>query len=228
MKIRNLVLRGAVLAIVLAWLLGSSGLVHANGATTQPATGSEATTYKITPAYSNVSFSIMKFFFKEEGGFGSYEGKILFDPEHPERSRVSMAVQTASIDTRNKTRDDTLRSDDFFDAQRYPTLSFVSTTIKPRTQDEYDVTGDLTIHGVSKRITIPVHFLGRKQLPGWGDFVGFDCVFTIDRTEFGVNGSHWGGGNLVLGKEVTVHLAIGAMKEVTSDAPRTNSTTRRS
>lgn len=82
-----------------------------------------------------------------------------------------------------------------------------------KNQGEYEVTADLTIHGVSKRITIPVHFLGRKQLPGWGDFVGFDSLFTIDRTAFGVNGSHWGGGNLVLSKEVTIHLAIGGMKQ---------------
>jgi polyisoprenoid-binding protein YceI len=172
-----------------------------------------AATYKITPLYSNVSFSIMKFFFKEEGGFGAYSGSIVYDPARPEMSRVTMTVQAASIDTRNSFRDASLRSDDFFNVEKYPTLSFVSTSAKPTSNDELEVAGDLTIHGITKRMTIPVKFLGARQMPGWGNFVGFDTVFTIDRTAFGVSGSKWSGGNLILSKEVTIHLAIGAVRD---------------
>jgi polyisoprenoid-binding protein YceI len=171
-----------------------------------------AATYEISHVYSNVSFSIMKFFFKEDGGFRSYTGEVYYDPAHPERSHVRMTVQAASIDTRNDGRDRALRSDDFFDVEHYPTLTFVSTSVTPRSGNLLDVTGDITIHGVTKHITIPVRFLGEKYLQGWGDFVGFDTEFTIDRMAFGVNGSHWSGGAAVLSKDVNIHLAIGAIR----------------
>jgi polyisoprenoid-binding protein YceI len=171
----------------------------------------KAATYDITHVYSSVSFNITKFFFNEEGGFRQYSGKIFYDPDHPERSSVQMIVQAESIDTRDEGRDRALRSDNFFDVARYPTLSFVSTSVAPRQNGMLDVAGDLTIHGVTKHITIPVRFLGTKQMQGWGGFIGFDTVFTIDRTEFGVNGSSsW---SAILGKEVAVHLSIGAFRE---------------
>jgi polyisoprenoid-binding protein YceI len=171
-----------------------------------------ASTYEISHVYSNISFSIMKFFFKEEGGFRSYSGQIYYNPTRPERSRVQMTVQATSIDTRNEGRDRVLRSDDFFDVEHYPTLAFVSTSVTPKPGNVLDVAGDFTIHGVTKHITIPVRFLGDKQMQGWGDFVGFDTEFTIDRTAFGVNGSRWSGGAAVLGRDVNIHLTIGAIR----------------
>jgi polyisoprenoid-binding protein YceI len=188
-------------------------LVAAAGNDKAPAPAGSGVTYKITPVFSNVSFSIMKFFFKEEGGFRDYSGTVFYDPSNPRNSRVSMTVQAASIDTRNTHRDESLRSDDFFDADKYPTLSFSSTSVVAKRQGELEVTGDLTIHGITKRITVSVRFLGTKELQGWGNFAGFDAVFTIDRTAFGVNGSRWSGGDLILSKEVTIHLAIGGVKE---------------
>jgi polyisoprenoid-binding protein YceI len=169
-------------------------------------------TYEISHVYSNVSFSIMKFFFEEDGGFRSYTGEVYYDPAHPQRSHVKMTVQAASIDTRGEGRDRALRSDDFFDVEHYPTLAFVSTSVTLRSDNLLDVTGDITIHGVTKHITVPVRFLGEKYLQGWGDFVGFDTEFTIDRTAFGVNGSRWSGGAAVLSKDVNIHLAIGAIR----------------
>jgi polyisoprenoid-binding protein YceI len=171
-----------------------------------------ASTYQISHVYSNVSFSIMKFFFKEDGGFRTYTGEVYYDPAHPERSHVRMTVQAASIDTRNEGRDRALRSDNFFDVEHYPTLTFVSTSVTPKSGNLLDVAGDITIHGVTKHITIPVRFLGEKYLQGWGDFLGFDTEFTIDRTAFGVNGSRWSGGAAVVGTDVNIHLAIGAIR----------------
>jgi polyisoprenoid-binding protein YceI len=171
-----------------------------------------AATYEISHVYSNVSFSIMKFFFKEDGGFRSYTGEVYYDPAHPERSHVRMTVQADSIDTRSEGRDRALRSDDFFDVEHYPTLTFVSTSVTPKSDNLLDVTGDIAIHGVTKHLSIPVRFLGEKYLQGWGDFVGFDTEFTIDRTAFGVNGSRWSGGAAVLSKDVNIHLAIGAIR----------------
>jgi polyisoprenoid-binding protein YceI len=177
-----------------------------------PSCFADGTSFDIAHLYSNVSFTITKIMFKEDGGFRDYSGQIYYDPDHPERSRIQMTVQAASIDTRNDTRDKVLRSDDFFDVERYPTLTFVSTSVMAKPGGLLDVAGDLTIHGVTRHITIPVRYLGRKQMPGWHDFVGFETEFTIDRTEFGVNGSRWSGGNLILSKEVNIHLSIGAVK----------------
>jgi polyisoprenoid-binding protein YceI len=119
-------------------------------------------TYEISHVYSNVSFSIMKFFFEEDGGFRSYTGEVYYDPAHPQRSHVKMTVQAASIDTRGEGRDRALRSDDFFDVEHYPTLAFVSTSVTLRSDNLLDVTGDITIHGVTKHITVPVRFLGKS------------------------------------------------------------------
>lgn len=177
-----------------------------------PACSAQATTYEVSHVYSNVGFSITKIFFKEEGGFRDYSGQIFFDPDHPERSRVQMTVQAASIDTRIEMRDKVLRSDDFFDTEHWPTLSFVSTSVTPKSPGLLEVAGDLTIRGVTRHITIPVRYLGHRQMPGWQDFVGFDTEFTIDRTDFGVNGTRWSGGNLILSKDVNIHLSIGAVR----------------
>lgn len=171
-----------------------------------------AATFDVTPLYSNVSFSITKIFFKEDGGFRNYSGEIYYDPDHVERSHVSIVVQAASIDTRNETRDRVLRSDDFFDVERYPTLSFVSTSVTPAPDRAVDVSGDLSIRGVTKHVTIRAHFLGRRQMQGWGDFVGFDTDFVVNRADFGVNGSRWSGGQLLLSNDVNVHLSIGAIR----------------
>ena len=171
-----------------------------------------ASTYQISHVYSNVSFSITKFFFKEDGGFRTYTGEVYYDPAHPERSHVRMTVQAASIDTRNEGRDRALRSDNFFDVEHYPTLTFVSTSVTPKSGNLLDVTGDITIHGVTKHITIPVRFLGEKYVQGWGDFLGFDTEFTIDRPTFGVNGSRWSGGTAVVSTDVNIHLAFGAIR----------------
>jgi polyisoprenoid-binding protein YceI len=170
-------------------------------------------TYEITHAYSNVSFNITKFFFKEEGGFRQYSGNIFYDSDRPERSRVEMVVQAESIYTRDEGRDRALRSGDFVDVARYPTLSFVSTSVVPKQNVMLDVARDLAIHGVTRHITIPAHFLGTRQMQGWGDFIGSDTQFTIDRPEFGVDSSRWSGGAAILGKDVEVALSVGAFRE---------------
>jgi polyisoprenoid-binding protein YceI len=177
------------------------------------ATASCEAKYSVSKQLSNVSFTITKIFFKEQGGFRDYSGEICFDSKHPERSSVRFTVQTASIDTRNDMRDHELRSNDFFDVSKYPTMSFASTSISVSTPEEIQVSGDFTLHGITKTITVPVHLLGRRTLKGFGTFIGFETEFVIERTTFGVNGTQWSAGSLILSKDVNVHLAIGAVEE---------------
>jgi polyisoprenoid-binding protein YceI len=137
---------------------------------------------------------------------------LTYDPQHPEKSRVEVTVQATSIDTRESTRDKVLRSDDFFDVEKYPTLSFQSISAVSTGRDALDVTGDLMIRGVTHRITIPVKVLGVQEMPNIGSFVGFETSFTIDRRDYGVLGSRWSGGKLAIDNTVYIHLILGGVK----------------
>lgn len=165
----------------------------------------------VSPAFSSVGFSIMEFgVMKQDGSFRDFNGDIFYDPAHPERSYVNFVVQVDSIDARSRNRENALRSDDFFDTQRFPTMSFASTSVAARPDGTLQVTGDITIRGVTRRITIPVRYLGFMRVSEQNSYAGFESTFMIDRTEFGVNGARWQAGRLLLGKEVTVTLQIGA------------------
>jgi polyisoprenoid-binding protein YceI len=156
---------------------------------------------------SHIGFSIYKWaVFKEEGRFRDFEGTIHYDPKDPLSTQVQFTIKAASVDSRNESRDGALRSEDFFHVSKYPTLSFKSTRIASVQDGMMYVEGDLTIRGISKRMTLPVKVLGvtnaGREL---GTLVGFESTFVINREDFKV-GQGWG----VIGKEATIHLLIGA------------------
>ena len=121
-------------------LIGSvvfAGALASNGESTPG--GSD---YEIEKAYSSVGFSVYKWkVMKEEGHFRDFEGRIHYDPNRPNLSQIEMTIQAASLDTGDGTRDSVLRSDDFFDVAKYPTLHFVSKTITPKNTNEVEVAG---------------------------------------------------------------------------------------
>jgi polyisoprenoid-binding protein YceI len=124
---------------------------------------------------------------------------------------VSVTIQAASITTRQPDRDAHLRSADFFDVERFPTLTFVSTSIAPRGDNRYDVTGTLTIRGVSKTITLPVTHLGTAKDP-WGvEKAAFETSVRINRKDFGLN---WNAaletGGFLVGDDVDIHVEVQA------------------
>jgi polyisoprenoid-binding protein YceI len=177
-------------------------------------TSSAAKSYRISKSYTTLSFTATKWMvFKEEGLFQDYSGTLTYDPENPSASAIDVTVQSASLDTRNSGRDNVLRSDDFFDVKKYPTLSFRSTQVASTGSDQLNVTGDLTIHGVTKRITISVHVIGVRVMSGIGDFAGFETTFSIDRRDYGVLGTRWSGNSMAIDPTVTIHLIIGGVKE---------------
>src|SRR5438105_3750351 len=114
----------------------------------------EATIYKVDPDHSGVGFSIRHFVSNVPGRFDDFEGTIRYDPQSPSASSVELSVRTTSIDTGNNDRDEHLRSPDFFDAQKFPALTFTSTGVTLKDTHTLEVTGDLTLHGVTRRITI--------------------------------------------------------------------------
>ena len=149
------------LSLLAALLCGSVLTVHAED------------TYKIDPVHSAISFKVRHFFSYVNGDFKKFEGTINVDPDHPEKSSVTATIDAASIDTKNDNRDQDLRSDHFFDVAKFPTITFKSKSVKQTGADSGDILGDLTMHGVTKEITLHVKFLGKgkgmgnKPISGW-------------------------------------------------------------
>ena len=121
--------------------------------------------------------------------------------QDPAKCKIDVTVRAASLDTRNWVRDRVLRSDDFFDVEKYPTLSYRSTSVTATGKEAYDVEGDLTIHGVTKRIIVSAKTIGVRVMPGIGDSAGFQTAFNIDRRDFGVLGSRWSGNTLATNRQ---------------------------
>jgi polyisoprenoid-binding protein YceI len=167
--------------------------------------------YVVSRELSAVSFTVYKWgVLKEEGRFKEIAGRLYYDPARLQDSTVDMTVNVASLDTSNGGRDNVLRSADFFDVQRYPTMRFVSHRVQPRQDKTLGVSGDLTIHGVTKPIDIVVTVNGVNEVAHVGRVAGFETTFHIDRTAFGVNGSKWSGGKLLISADVEIHMAIAA------------------
>lgn len=196
-------------------LLAATPLVTTARNKATPAGSNSATkVYAVNKSYTTLSFTATKWMvFKEEGLFQDFSGTLTYNPTDLTKCSIDMTVQAESLDTRNAGRDKVLLSDDFFDVEKFPTLSFRSTRIEARAGDAYDVTGNLTIHGVTKRITIPVKTIGVRVMPGIGDFAGFETTFTIDRRDFGVLGTRWSGNTLAIDPNVVIHLIIGGVRE---------------
>jgi polyisoprenoid-binding protein YceI len=183
----------------------------------QPATSASSAdpkVYVVSKVYTTLSFTATKWMvFKEEGLFQDFSGTLIYSSEDPSKCRIDVTVQSASLDTRVANRDKVLRSDDFFDVEQFPTLSFRSTSVTAAGTGAYTVEGDLTIHGVTKHITAPIKVIGVRVMPGIGDFAGFETTFLIDRRDYGVLGSRWSGNTLAIDPTVVIHLTIGGVHE---------------
>ena len=169
------------------------------------------TRYVVRPTYTSVRFSIVKWgVMKEEGIFRDFTGTLDYDPADPTHARIDVVVQAASIDTKNDTRDGIVRTDDFLGTTRYPTLEFHSTGV-----DHNFVSGNLTIHGVTRAVRFPVTSLGLRDLPSIGKLACFETTFTINRRDYGVLGNHWGAVPGVLSDTIELHIIVGAIRQKT-------------
>lgn len=175
------------------------------------ATATAVKTLAIDKTHSEAIFQVRHLVTKVRGRFTDLGGSIAFDEAAPERSAVTFTIQAASIDTGTPDRDAHLRSEDFFHVGQYPAITFTSTAIKGRGGDDYDVTGDLTMRGVTKQVTLPVTFLGKAKDPWGNEKIGFETETTINRKDYGLvwNAALETGGFLV-GDEVKISVSIQA------------------
>lgn len=168
-------------------------------------------TLQIDKAHSEATFQVRHLLTKVRGRFADFAGTITFDEQSPASSAVSLTIQAASIDTNEPQRDQHLRSADFFEVEKYPTLTFTSTSITPRGGGDYSVVGDITIHGVTKAVPLAVTYAGAAKDP-WGNTkYGFEAETTINRKDFGLtwNAALETGGFLV-GDEVKIAVSVQA------------------
>lgn len=175
------------------------------------ATTSSARTLAIDQSHSEVGFEVRHLLSKVRGRFREFAGSITFDAAQPADSRVDMTIDAATIETADANRDVHLKSDDFFAVATYPTLRFVSTSIAPAGANRYRVEGDLTIHGVTKRVVLDTEYLGEAKDPWGREKVAFEARAVVNRKDFGLN---WNAaletGGFLVGDQVTVTLSIQA------------------
>lgn len=159
--------------------------------------------------HSRVSFTVTKWGFAEvEGRFLDFSGVIAYNATRPEFSHIEWTVRIATVDTGETKRDQALQDPEYFDATRYPLLQFVSERVQSVGANELDVTGRLTIKGVSKPLTVRVAYGGRHVVPSEGTFDMFRTSFTINRYDFGVVGGRVLGP--AISKEVKITLVAAA------------------
>jgi polyisoprenoid-binding protein YceI len=171
------------------------------------------TTWKIDPAHSLVEFAVKHLMITTvKGRFSEVTGEIHVDETNFAASKVDIEVDVASIDTREAQRDAHLRSADFFDVEKFPKMTFRSTRVEGKL-DEFTLTGDLTIHGVTRPITLEVTHEGRGKDPWGGERIGFSAKGRLNRSDFGLT---WNAaletGGFVVGDDVKISLDIEAVK----------------
>lgn len=185
--------------------------------TTQTSTETEQLTgtYTIDPSHSRVGFVARHAMVtKVRGGFNDFTGTLTIDGADPSASAAELTIQAASIDTRNADRDAHLKSNDFFSMETYPELRFTSTTVEQLSDTDYRVTGDLTLRGVTKPVTIDLEYAGAVVDP-WGNTrVGFEGSTQVNRKDWGVN---WNtaleAGGVLVSEKVTLEFEISATKD---------------
>lgn len=167
--------------------------------------------WTVDKSHSSAEFKIRHFMANVTGRFKSFDAVIHLDRTKPSNSSVEFTIDAATIDTNSNNRDEHLKSPDFFDVAKYPTITFKSTSIaaNAKTKDLYDVTGDLTMRGVTKRVTLPVQFLGFGRGPNGNEKAGFEIETTINRKDFGIVWNRTlDEGGVMLGEDVKVSINL--------------------
>jgi polyisoprenoid-binding protein YceI len=172
-----------------------------------------AATYNIDADHTSVGFKIRHLLSWVNGSFNKFEGTFDYEPGKPELWKVKAVIQAASIDTGVEQRDKHLRTPDFFDVEKFPTITFESTKAESLTETTARLEGNLTIHGVTKPVVLDVEILGEVKDPWGNQLSGFTATTTVNRKDFGLT---WNQavetGQFLVGEEVKITLEVSGIK----------------
>ena len=168
--------------------------------------------YEIDPVHSRVEFTIRHMFSKVTGSFGAFKGTVVYDAAAPGASSTNVEIDASSIDTNNDRRDSDLKSPNFFDVAKFPTLTFTSTKVTPGPEGKLKIEGKLTMHGVAQPVVLDAAFLGSGPGLDGVTRAGFEASTKVDRKDYGIvwNKTLDQGGTL-LGDDVQINLEIEAV-----------------
>lgn len=163
--------------------------------------------WQLDPYHTQVEFSARHLgMMTVRGHFAEVSATADIDPGHPETSWVDVTIQTASIRTHNEARDDDLRSSNFLEIDKYPTITFKSTNVEPSGDDNFAVTGDLTIKGTTRPVTLDAVKLGEFNDPAMGHRIGYTAKTKINRQDFGLKFSMMLDGKFVVSDEIQIMI----------------------
>ena len=179
-----------------------------------PTTGT-TTTWSVDPTHSHVEFAVKHLMISTvRGRFGDIKGTITYNESDPTKSKVEIEIGTSSIDTRTEQRDNHLRSPDFFDVEKYPSMKFVSKRIEGDINGEFKIIGDLTIRDQTREVALEAEFHGKTRDPWGGDRMGFEAKGKINRKDFGLT---WNqaleAGGWVVGDDIKLAIEVELVKQ---------------
>jgi polyisoprenoid-binding protein YceI len=175
----------------------------------------ETTTWNIDPVHTTAEFKVKHMMISNvKGHFASVSGIIKLDEQDPANSTVEASIDATSVNTRDPQRDAHLKSADFLDVEKFPALTFVSVRVTPKGEGEAAVEGDLTIHGVTRKVVFSVEGPTAPAKDPWGNLrIGLSAVTKISRKDFGLTwNSALEAGGFLVGDEVTISLDVQAVK----------------
>ena len=181
-------------------------------ATPTPAT---STTWSVDPAHSHVEFAVKHLMISTvKGRFGDVKGTVTYSESNPSQSKVDIEISTTSVDTRAEQRDAHLRSPDFFDVERFPTMKFTSKRIEGDPNGEFKLIGDLTIRDKTQEVALEAEFQGKTRDPWGSDRMGFSAKGKINRKEFGLSWNQaLDAGGWVLGDDIKMSIEVELVKQ---------------
>jgi polyisoprenoid-binding protein YceI len=170
-------------------------------------------TWSFDNSHSSIGFSVRHLMIsKVRGHFNQWGGTFDYDEADPTRAKLSVRIDAASIDTRDEKRDAHLRSPDFFDVEKFPALTFESSKVE-RDGDDFVVTGELSIHGVTRAVQLKVESLGQTKDPWGGQRAGFSASTSISRKDFGMSfNMALETGGVLVGDKVDIGIEIEAVR----------------
>jgi polyisoprenoid-binding protein YceI len=173
------------------------------------------TTYKIDSAHSSAHFVVRHMMITNvRGAFSNVQGTFVWDPANPSQSSVDAVIDATTISTQDPARDAHLRSAEFLDTEKYPTITFKSTSVEAAAADEHKVTGDLTIHGVTKSVVLNVEGPTAEGKDPWGNTrIGASATTKIKRSDFGLTwNSTLETGGILIGDDLKIEVEVSLIK----------------